>query len=260
MDDLEKIQNEIQKLAYECFRNVDCSEGFTYPLIPRISEMYLKNRVVVMAQETNTWVGHIDCPEKQEKFLGGCLAEYDRFVRDDVARHRGKLWQFSRSLYKRGLLDGCIQNGSMLSHCWMNLFCIEKSVYRNDKNKGHLPSQNRELANRVLEIQQDFIFQVLRLIQPKVILALIGNKNDDLLKKYALGTTNVKSISIDSSNAFGEHELAELKVCENTNPLHETLILRTYHPTYFMGRMKGRERRALYRDLIYDRIQSFLGK
>ena len=260
MDDLEKIQNEIQKLAYEYFRNVDCSEGFTYPLIPRISETYLKNRVVVMAQETNTWVGHIDCPEKQEKFLGGCLAEYDRFVRDDVARYRGKLWQFSRSLYKRGLLDGCIQNGSMLSHCWMNLFCIEKSTCRNDKNKKHLPSQNRELANRVLEIQQDFVFQVLRLIQPRAILALIGNKNDDLLKKYALGTESVKSISIDSSNSFDETELAELKVCENTNPLHETLILRTYHPTYFMGRMKGRERRALYRDLIYNRIQSFLGK
>ncbi|MBR6379166.1 MAG: hypothetical protein IKS02_04265 [Fibrobacter sp.] len=260
MDDLEEIQNEIQKLAYERFRNVDCSEGFTYPLIPRISDMYLKNRVVIMAQETNTWVGHIDCSEKQENFLGECLAEYDRFVRDEAASYRGKLWQFSRSLYKRGLLEGGIRNGSMLSHCWMNLFCIEKSVYRNENNKEHLPSQNRELANRVLEIQQDFVFQVLRLIQPKVILALIGNKNDDLLKKYALGTTNVKSISIDSSNTFGEHELAELKVCENTNSLCETLILRTYHPTYFMGRMEGRERRALYRDLIYNRMQSFLGK
>ena len=260
MDDLEEIQNEIQKLANERFRNVDCSEGFTYPLIPRISETYLKNRVVVMAQETNTWVGHIDCLEKKENFVAGSLAEYDRFISDEVVRYRGKFWQFSRSLYKRGLLDGCIRNGCMLSHCWMNLFCIEKSTCRNDKNKKHLPSQNRELANRVIEIQKDFVFQVLKMIRPKVVLALIGNSNDDLLKKYALGTTNVKSISIDSGNEFDEHELAELKVCENTNPLYETLILRTYHPTYFMWKMEGRERRVLYRDLIYSRIRSFLGK
>lgn len=258
MDDLKKIQNEIQRLAYERFRNIDCSEGFSYPLVPRISEEYLKNRVVVMGQETNTWNGFIDNPEKKENFLEGSLAEYDRFVLNESARYRGKFWQFSRSLYRRGILDGYIRNGNWLSHCWMNLFCIEKSS-RDDKN-GKLPSQNRELANRVIEIQQDFIFQVFCLIRPKVILAMIGNKNDDLFKKYALGTERVRLISIDSSKEFGEHELAEFKVCENTNSLHETLILRTYHPTYFMWKMDGKEKRDLYRELIYSKIKSFLGK
>lgn len=259
MDDLKAIQNEIERLAYERFRKIDCSEYFTYPLVPRISEEYLKNRVVVMGQETNTWYGHIDNPEKRENFLEGSLAEYDRFVREKAASYRGKFWQFSRSLYKRGFLDGYIRNGNWLSHCWMNLFCIEKSAYQGDK-KENLPSQNRDLANRVIGIQQDFVFQVLCLIRPKVVLALIGNDNDDLFKKYALGTENIRSISVDSSNVFGERELAELKVCEKNNPLHETLILRTYHPTFFMWKMGGREKRDLYRNLIYDRIQSFLKK
>jgi hypothetical protein len=266
MDDLKAIQNEIERLAYERFRNIDCSEYFTYPLVPRISEEYLKNRVVVMGQETNTWYGHIDNPEKRENFLEGSLAEYDRFVREKAASDRGKFWQFSRSLYKssrsiykREILDGCIRNGNWLSHCWMNLFCIEKSAYRGDKKKN-LPSQNRDLANRVIEIQQDFVFQVLCLIRPKVVLALIGNDNDDLFKKYALGTEDVRSISVDSSNVFGERELAEFKVCERNNPLYETLILRTYHPTFFMWKMGGREKRDLYRNLIYDKIQSFLKK
>ena len=259
MDDLKAIQNEIERLAYERFRNIDCSEYFTYPLVPRISEEYLKNRVVVMGQETNTWYGHIDNPEKRENFLEGSLAEYDRFVREKAASYRGKFWQFSRSLYKREILDGSIRNGNWLSHCWMNLFCIEKSAYRGDKKKN-LPSQNRDLANRVIEIQQDFVFQVLCLIRPKVVLALIGNDNDDLFKKYALGTEDVRSISVDSSNVFGERELAEFKVCERNNPLYETLILRTYHPTFFMWKMGGREKRDLYRNLIYDRIQSFLKK
>ena len=159
MDDLKAIQNEIERLAYERFRNIDCSEYFTYPLVPRISEEYLKNRVVVMGQETNTWYGHIDNPEKRENFLEGSLAEYDRFVRERAASYRGKFWQFSRSLYKRGILEGCICNGNWLSHCWMNLFCIENSAYQGDKKKN-LPSQNRDLANRVIEIQQDFVFQV----------------------------------------------------------------------------------------------------
>ena len=259
MDNLETIQNEIQRLAYERFRNIDCSEYFTYPLIPRISEEYLKNRFVVMGQETNTWYGHIDNPEKKENFLEGSLTEYDRFVREKVGSYRGKFWQFSRSLYKRGILDGCIRNGNRLSHCWMNLFCIEKSAYQGDEKKN-LPSQNRDLANRVIEIQQDFVFQVLRLIRPKVVLALIGNDNDDLFKRYALGTENIRSISVDSSNVFGERELAEFKVCEKNNPLYETLIIRAFHPTYFMWRMKDWERRRLYRDLIYNRIQSFLSE
>lgn len=259
MDDLKAIQNEIERLAYERFRNIDCSEYFTYPLVPRISEEYLKNRVVVMGQETNTWYGHIDNPEKRENFLEGSLAEYDRFVRERAASYRGKFWHFSRSLYKRGILEGCICNGNRLSHCWMNLFCIENSAYQGDKKKN-LPSQNRDLANRVIEIQQDFVFQVLCLIRPKVVLALIGNDNDDLFKKYALGTEDVRSISVDSSNVFGERELAEFKVCERNNPLYETLILRTYHPTFFMWKMGGREKRDLYRNLIYDRIQSFLKK
>ena len=262
MDDLEKIQNEIQRLACEYFRNIDCSERFSYPLVPRISEEYFNNRVVVMGQETNTWKDFIDNPGKKENFLEVSLAEYDRFVQAEVVGYGGKFWDFSRSLYKE-IFKTPICNGNALSHCWMNLFCIEKCICRNDKNAKHKPSQNRKLANSVMEIQKDFVFQVMKLIRPKIILAMIGNKNDDLFKKFVLGTECADEKPIDCAKSFGEWSTAEFKefeVRDAMNPLYGTLILRTYHPSYFMGRMRGRKRKELYRNLIYEKISTFLKK
>lgn len=260
MDDLKTIQNKIERLAYEYFGDMDCSENFSYPLIPRISEEYLKNRFVVMGQETKTWKGHIYAPDVRKNFLEGSLAEYDRFVRDEVPCYGGKFWEFSRSLYEN-VFKKPICNENALSHCWINLFCIEKLVCRNDDDETHLPSQNRKLANRIMKIQKDFVFQVMKLIRPKIILAMIGNKNDDLFRKYVLGTECVDEKSIDCSKTFGEWSMVEFKefeVRDTMNPLYGTFILRTYHPRYFMGYMSGKERKELYKNLIYEKIRTFL--
>ena len=57
-----KEENEvkkIQKLVHELFRNTLTTKendfNLSYPLIPRISEAYLNNRIVIVGQETNTW-------------------------------------------------------------------------------------------------------------------------------------------------------------------------------------------------------------
>lgn len=262
MDDLKTIQNKIERLAYEYFGDMDCSENFSYPLIPRISEEYLRNRFVVMGQETNTWKGHIYAPDVRENFLEGSLAEYDRFVREEVPSYGGKFWEFSRSLYKE-VLKGPICNGNALSHCWMNLFCIEKCVCRNDNNPKHKPSQNRKLAKRVMNVQRDFVYEVMKLIRPKIILAMIGNKNDDLFKKFVLGTECVEEKQIECAETFGEWrttEFKEFEVRDAMNPLYGTMILRTYHPSYFMGRMRGKERKELYKNLIYEKIRASIKK
>lgn len=264
MDDLEKIQDEIQRLAYEYFQHMEFSEGFSCPLIPRVSEDYLKNRIVIMGQETNTWWNMIYSDHDIKEWCAGkCLNEgYDKFVRECVVSYGGKFWEFSRSLYKE-VLKGPICNGNALSHCWMNLFCIEKCVCRNDNNPKHKPSQNRKLAKRVMNVQRDFVYEVMKLIRPKIILAMIGNKNDDLFKKFVLGTECVDEKQIECAETFGElrtTEFKEFEVRDAMNPLYGTMILRTYHPSYFMGRMRGKERKELYKNLIYEKIRASIKK
>lgn len=254
MDDLETIQNEILRLAYGYFRNMDFSEGFSCPLIPRISKEYLKNRIVIMGQETNTWWDRIYsnqqlkdwCTEKK------CLNDgYDKFVKNEVERYGGSFWNFSRSLYKEVLNEHICLNEA-LSHCWVNLFCIEKCEYKNDKDKKHKPSQCRELAKRVMGIQKDFIFQIMKLIRPKIILAMIGVDNDDLFQKYVLGTEDV-----ERGELFEKNKIVEYKVCNKLSPLYGTSILRTYHPNFFMNYMSV-ENREKYKKIIYERIKAFI--
>lgn len=267
MNDVDKIQKDILELAYETFSKKGYDEWFSYPLIPRISEAYLKNRVVVLGQETNTWGDRInncwqvhELSQVHEWCLDGmCLCNgYDDFIKVEVEgrNYRGKFWDFSRSLYKNALNANICTNGQ-LSHCWMNLFCVERCK-RNEKTKNGKPSQDRALANQVIAIQKDFVYQVMKIIQPRIVLALIGNKNDDIFAKYALGTEldSQKIIRKNLDSVFREEQLAEFEIIDDSNPLHDSLIIRTYHPSYFMGRMKGDK--SLYRDLIYGRIKTFL--
>lgn len=253
MDDIEKIQNDILDLAYETFSCIKAEEWFSFPLIPRISNEYFNNRMVVLGQETNSWLGHFQNSEQRQVY-DDCLNGYDSFVKDKVLSYRGKFWAFSRNLYK-DVLNGNICENGRLSHCWMNLFCVEQCP-RNGKTKKGKPSQDRKLAEQVIAIQKDFVYQVMKLIRPRVILALIGNRNDDIFAKYALG---VDYGCIDRSPlnfAFGEKQLAKFKVQDKSNPLHETLIIRAYHPSYFMGRMKGDK--SSYQKLIYQTVKDFL--
>lgn len=277
MDDLKAIQNEIERLAYEYFRDMDCLEGFSYPLVPRISEEYLKNRFVVMGQETNTWKGHIYAPEVRKDFLEGSLAEYDRFVRDEVAvNYPGEFWQFSKDLYQKEIqiLDGDICNGSWLSHCWINLFCMEKCAYRNDRDKTHLPSQNRRLAKRVMEIQKDFVFRILKIIKPKTILAMTYYQNDSFLIENGLGTSfdKVEFCPIDKEKIYSRNHIAEIKINDVNNPLSKTKIIRSYHPKFFTKRINnknifkdigqklmerfGKTKSQYYREILLDSLKS----
>jgi len=255
MNDIDKIQKDILELAYSTFNKIKAEDWYSYPLIPRISEEYFKNKVVVLGQETNSWLGHFRCSEQKDVYKE-CLNGYNCFVRDKVPSYRGKFWAFSRNLYK-DIFGGYICKNDQLSHCWMNLFCVERCK-RNEKTKNGKPSQDRALANQVIAIQKDFVYQVMKIIQPRIVLALIGNKNDDIFAKYALGTEldSQKIIRKNLDPVFREEQLAEFEIIDDSNPLHDSLIIRTYHPSYFMGRMKGDK--SLYRDLIYGRIKTFL--
>ena len=52
---LQDIQKQVTDAFYQQFKNYEGGLNLSRPHIPLISEGYLKNRVMVMGQETNTW-------------------------------------------------------------------------------------------------------------------------------------------------------------------------------------------------------------
>lgn len=52
---IDVMQRQINRLAYNTFKNAQGFSNFSVPHIPRISPQYLKNRFVFMGEETNTW-------------------------------------------------------------------------------------------------------------------------------------------------------------------------------------------------------------
>lgn len=242
---LSEIQNKIIELYFETFKKYDGGLGFSIPHIPRISMNYLMNRTIIVGQETNTWYGGGLNEEDNLKDLFDnhageiekyCLDEaYDTFIREEASCYTGKFWDFNRLLYngEEKILDGEMTEGNRLSHCWINLFAVEAC---NDKNgKQGRPTVNRHLAKKVLELQDDLLHKVFEILKPKRIIFLTGPSNDEVLFKTAITTEIYNKKVIDTKGILDEHKLMQIIVNDADHVLHNTKIVRTYHPSYFLG-------------------------
>lgn len=278
-EELKMIQDEINRCVYETFNGVSGYDGFSIPCIPRISSQYLKNRFVILAQETNTWypnVGHFqDLASSKYCNLEKILYEncYDDFCQWASETYKGAFWDFSRFLYSdEGVLCGPIHQDKYLTHCWMNLFCIEKC--RNKRDRFGRPSQNRNLAEFIVKIQKDLVFKILKIIKPKTILAMTGYQNDSFLIENGLGTSfdRVEFYPIDKENIYSRNHIAEIKINDENNPLSKTKIIRSYHPNFFTKRINrknifkeigqkimerfGKTKSQYYREILLDSLKS----
>lgn len=242
---LSKIQNDIIQLYFETFKKYDGGLGLSIPHIPRISMNYLMNRTIIVGQETNTWYGvglnqednlkdlFDNHPHEIEKY---CLDEaYDPFIRECAAQYGGKFWDFNRLLYKEKIIDGEMINGNTLSHCWINLFAVE--ACKDKADKWGTPTANRALAAKVLELQSDLLHKVFEILRPKCIIFLTGASNDEALFKTAITTEMYVKKAIDTNGVLNEHELVQIIVNDVDDVLHNTKIVRTYHPSYFLSRI-----------------------
>lgn len=242
---LSKIQNDIIQLYFETFKKYDKELGLSIPHIPRISMNYLMNRTIIVGQETNTWYGVGLNEEDNLKDLFDnhageiekyCLDEaYDRFIGECAAQYRGKFWDFNRLLYEEKILDGEMIEGNRLSHCWINLFAVEACGKEN--GKWGRPTINRDLATKVLELQDDLLHKVFEILRPKCIIFLTGHSNDYALFRTAITTKMYDQKIIDTNGILNEHELMQIIVNDAYDVLHNTKIVRTYHPSYFLGRI-----------------------
>lgn len=286
MNDLNKLQHEINHLAYTTFKQgcKGCSaerlKEFSIPLIPRIPQKYLEYGLVILGQETDTWYGKrwyenedknnglyglykefnlydfINAQESEvERICQVC--RYDRHVdfifnTEEGARKKG-IWGYIRKICRdvlgepksRKKNSPKIDPKKDIPFCLLDLFCVETVKYGEPSSEqGGRPSQDKELAEEVNKMQGDLIYQILKLIEPKAILATTNYKNDGFLKQYALGDPAAKVTAVNKSGRFSIDEIASMEIGQNA--LKGTKVIRTYHPNYFYGgKMPGRGRKVI---------------
>ena len=246
-----KEENEVKKIqniVHELFRNTLTSKendfNLSYPLIPRISAEYLKNRIVIVGQETNTWYNtkcafgdynHIFIKTKNNIEKEALIKRYDSFVSEHVQNYGGKFWDFSRSLYEKEIIDGNMVVNNKLSHCWINLFAMEACCDKSDDNGR--PTKNKGLRNVILKHQGNLTYNLLKLLNPKLIIFLTGHSLDDIVCEYALNIgSKDQFVGIDKNCILETNHACQILPNKDSSFLNTT-ILRLYHPTYFMGRI-----------------------
>lgn len=250
---LESIQQEVTQLYYNHLKGYQGGLNLSRPHVPLISEAYLKNRIIILGQETNSWYrqGNDDLYNyylknytQNDPYYG--TEPYRKFIRDSVEKYPGKFWEFARTLYNQGLIRGPIQKDGFLGHCWINLFSVEAiptgNVNHLDIRKGR-PTNNGKLLENVVNLQTDLLFNLVKILKPKIVIALTGPKLDHvlLIRSLNLNYSNdeFKKVAIDSNNIFSEKQLGEIRIENKTHPLFGARIIRTYHPSYFMGRINS---------------------
>ena len=272
MSSLNQLQHDINHLAYTTFKT-QCAgysqpylERFSIPLIPRITQEYFKHRLVIMGQETQTWYGkdwykdkgknnplykHFNLYDfvnaREEEIENICqVCRYDEFTLYGGAQKRKGFWFFNRKICKEVLNDP-IQLNKGLPFCWLDLFCTE--TYEYDKGQ---PSQKKSLADAIVNMQSDLLYQILVLIKPKVILATTNHKNDSYLKNNALGDPNASNTAIDKTGRFSISDIASIDIGQGG--LKGTKVIRTHHPNGLHGIMDG-ETQKDYKELIIDSLK-----
>ncbi|MDY0016799.1 MAG: hypothetical protein RBS89_03080 [Candidatus Delongbacteria bacterium] len=236
---LHVLQNSINQIYVEKFKDYQGGLNLSVPCIPRISEAYFENRVVVVGQETNTWYNETDDDlykvflKKTNDIENICLnSKYDVFVEECVQNYPGKFWNFNRRLYDE-IFHRPMVEGKYLSHVWLNLFSVEAIAYK--KSKIGSPTKNNALAQEIIKMQRDLLYEVLNLLKPKLILFLTGHGLDTYVVNNSLCTKNYEFVPLDKNGLLTERNLAEIKIKDQDHPLSQIKIFRSYHPSYFMG-------------------------
>lgn len=256
MSELERIQAKVTQLYYshlKKYRNIEENLHLSLPHIPLISEAYLENRIIIMGQETNTWYREGDndllnvylkkYDEKNPDPLYG-TEPYRKFISESVEAYPGKFWEFAKNLYSKNLIEGPIQKNGYLGHCWINLFSVE--ALEGKKDSDGRPTKNTDLRDKVLALQDGLLYELLSILKPKILIALIGGNLSSAFMVDSMGLNwkndQLKWSTIDPNQIMGDHELVEYQVNLTNHPLDGVKILRTYHPSYFMGRINGNKK------------------
>jgi hypothetical protein len=242
----EIIQNKINALYAETFKEYKGGLGLSVPLIPRVSLGYLKNRTLIIGQETNTWYKKTKDDLKNvflkdlDNISEVCLDDrFDNFICNCADGYGGKFWDFNRLLYAKDILEGDMIEDDELSHCWMNLFSVEACKDKTDDSGRPSQKKNKELAKKIIEMQGDLLFQSIKILKPKLIVFLTGHSLDQIILDTAICANKVKIKQADPKKILTKEQLSEFQILDKNHPLSSVKIFRSYHPSYFMSRING---------------------
>jgi|BioPla2DNA2_1021312.scaffolds.fasta_scaffold23817_3 hypothetical protein len=246
---MEDLQNQVNELFAEKLKIYQGGDNLSLPHIPRISKKYFSTKTIVIGQETNTWFrkGNDDLKnifiENLDKISNICLENsYDKFIALDAANYKGMFWKFSRLLYEENIIKGNMIENGMLSHVWVNMFVIESCKDKKDKNGR--PTKNSSLQKKVIGLQQDILYHIIKKLKPRRIIALTGHSLDNILCSHILKSRNVDFKQIDNNNIIDKWKLAQIIIKDKTHPLYDCNIIRSYHPSYFLGYMNANKKIA----------------
>lgn len=239
MEDIESIQKELNNLFIERFSKYEGKKGLSVPLIPRLSEAFFQNKIIIIGQETNTWYRETEDDllrvfNQQSKDIESiCLKDrYDKFVTNTANNYGGNFWRFSRRMHKDIFNKPMISKDGDLGHLWLNLFSVEACKDKKDKNGT--PTKNRKLAKVILDLQNGLLLDILKLLNPKVVVFLTGHSLDNDIA-YELRIKDFGFKSVDENKILWSRELGELSIKDKEFSLPNCTFIRAYHPSYFMG-------------------------
>jgi len=145
------------------------------------------------------------------------------------------LGNFKKNYTKKKIISNNIIENNELNHCWINLFAMEACQYREDEYGR--PTKKERIREEVLNLQQDLLYELLKLLEPKVIIFLTGNSLDYVIEKsLGIAPNAMKKVQII--------DLLEIRqacriVPEENSIFNQSLIIRLYNPTYFMAYING---------------------
>jgi hypothetical protein len=259
---LENIQRQVSELFYHQFEKYTGGLNLSRPHIPLISEAYLKNRIVIIGQETNTWYRQGDDDlynfylqnyDASNPYYG--TEPYREFIRDSAGAYPGKFWEFAKKLYDKGLIEGPLQKDGFLGHCWINLFAVEAVPEKG--SKVGCPTSNSKLAAEIAALQNHLLLDLFQILKPKMIIALTGQSLDPMLFNKSLGLSwegDMRWSPVDSAGVLECHELAEVAILVKEHPLFGVKLVRAYHPSYFMGKINSSKKLSARLATVADHV------
>lgn len=252
MSELEKIQSKVNDVYYKHLAKYEGGLNLSFPHVPLISEAYLKNRIIIIGQETSTWYRKGDDDLKNVYFKNYQSSSdfdptlyYKEFVDGLAGANRG-FWKFSKKLYVERVISGPIQENGYLNHCWINLFSVEAIPKKGSKGKEKTdgqPTQNEKLRKEVLKLQGSLLYDLMVILKPKILIALTGHKLNGVLFADSLGLSfedgknHMIWKDVDPNGILVDRNISEVEIIKENHPLRETKIIQAYHPNYFMGRI-----------------------
>ncbi|MCQ2089158.1 MAG: hypothetical protein MJY93_02805 [Fibrobacter sp.] len=261
MESSKSLQQKVNELYIETFKN-ESDLPLCIPLLPRINDAYLKDRIMIVGQETNGWYSNFGnyngLVHNPSRMVELSLEAYDDFTKYAVLNNGNNIfWTFLNELYKKVFKRDIVDADGNLGHVWLNVFLTEAIDYFQKQGK---PSTESKIAAGVLKQQDRLLYHLLKLLKPRIILFLSGPKLDWALEQYVFSENYAVGCLTFSkgceNSSFGSNAFAKVEMKNVIPELAETKIYRMYHPNHF--RYLGKDGMDEYKKYVFEVLQNSL--